>query len=63
MNLSHAAMKALGAFLSPKPDTVSPDSRSLAASRMKSLSLDTMQNPSMCPEYIFRTNFCPFCCN
>src|SRR5215469_8418235 len=51
MNLSQAATNALGVLRSPNPYTVSPDSRSLAASRVKSLSLDTRQNPSNRPEY------------
>ena len=50
-NLSHAATKGLGVLRSPKPYTVIPDSRSRAASRVKSLSLETMQKPSNRPEY------------
>src|SRR5262249_56592979 len=51
MNLSQAATNAFGVLRSPKPYTVRPDSRSLAASLVKSLSLDTRQNPSNRPEY------------
>ena len=51
MNLSQAATNALGVFRSPKPYTVRPDSRSREASLVKSLSLDTRQNPSNRPEY------------
>ena len=51
MNLSHAATKDLGVLCSPKPYTICPDSRSRWASLVKSLSLDTMQNPSNRPEY------------
>jgi len=50
MNLSHAATNGFGVFRSPNPYTVSADSRSRAASRVKSLSLETMQNPSNRPE-------------
>jgi hypothetical protein len=50
MNLSHAATNGLGVLRSPNPYTVSADSRSRAASRVKSLSLETMQNPSNRPE-------------
>jgi hypothetical protein len=51
MNLSHAATKAFGVFRSPNPYTVSPDSRIRAARRVKSLSLETRQNPSKRPDY------------
>ena len=51
MNLSHAATNGFGVLRSPKPYTIRPDSRIRAASRVKSLSLDTMQNPSKRPEY------------
>src|SRR5215472_11781295 len=51
MNLSQAATKAFGVLRSPNPYTVRPDSRSLAASLVKSLSLETRQNPSNLPEY------------
>ncbi len=51
MNLSHAATNGLGVLRSPNPYTVSPDSRSRAARRVKSLSLETRQNPSNRPEY------------
>src|SRR5215471_7530892 len=51
MNLSHAATNALGVLRSPNPYTVRPDSRSRAARRVKSLSLETRQNPSNRPEY------------
>src|SRR5580693_3413347 len=51
MNLSQAATKGLGVLRSPNPYTVRPDSRRRAARRVKSLSLETMQNPSNRPEY------------
>lgn len=38
-------MSGLGVFSSPNPYTVRPSSRSREASRVKSLSLDTMQKP------------------
>ena len=50
MNLSQAATNGFGVFRSPKPYTVRPDSRIRAARRVKSLSLETMQNPSKRPE-------------
>ena len=50
LNLLQAEMKELGVLLSPMPMTVIPDSLSLAASRVKSLSEDTRQNPSTLPE-------------
>src|SRR5215475_7492037 len=51
MNLSQAATNAFGVLRSPNPYTVRPDSRSRAARRVKSLSLETRQNPSNRPEY------------
>ena len=50
LNLLQAAMKELGVLLSPMPTTVMPDSRSRAASRVKSLSEETRQKPSTFPE-------------
>src|SRR6185437_15168801 len=50
-NLSHAATNGSGVLRSPKPYTINPDSRSRPASRVKSLSLETMQKPSKRPEY------------
>ena len=49
MNRSQAWTKGLGVLRSPKPYTVSPDSRIRDASRVKSLSEDTMQKPSNRP--------------
>ena len=45
INLSHAETNAEGVFFSPNPYTSKPDSLILAASLVKSLSLDTMQKP------------------
>ncbi len=42
--------KGVRVLLSPMPITVMPDSRSRAASRVKSLSEDTRQKPSTLPE-------------
>jgi hypothetical protein len=44
--LSQAATKGRGVLRSPKPTTSSPSSRMRRASPVKSLSLETMQNPS-----------------
>ncbi len=49
MNLSQAVRNGSGVFFSPKPYTVWPDSRMREASRVKSLSLETMQKPSKRP--------------
>ena len=46
MNLSHDTMNGRGVFRSPMPMTNLLDSRSRVASRVKSLSLEMMQNPS-----------------
>jgi len=49
MNLWHAATNAPGVFRWPNPYTVRPDSRIRDASLVKSLSLETRQNPSKRP--------------
>ena len=46
MNLSHDTMKGRGVFRSPMPMTYLLDSRRRVARRVKSLSLEMMQNPS-----------------
>jgi hypothetical protein len=46
MNVEHAVMNGCGVFLSPKPSTSFPASRSRCARPVKSLSLETMQKPS-----------------
>ena len=43
--MSHAFLNGVGVFFSPMPMTVRPLSRIRLARRVKSLSLDTMQNP------------------
>ena len=43
---SHALRNGVGVFFSPIPTTVRPLSRMRLARRVKSLSLDTRQNPS-----------------
>ena len=45
VKISQALRKAMGVLFSPIPITVSPDSRILLASLVKSLSLETIQNP------------------
>ena len=45
-----AVLNGLGVFFSPMPMTCLPDSLSLMASLVKSLSLETMQNPSTLSE-------------
>lgn len=50
LNWLQAEIKELGVLLSPMPSTVMPDSRSRAASRVKSLSEETRQKPSTFPE-------------
>ena len=52
MNLSQAVTKGRGVFCSPMPMTCMPASRSRVARRVKSQSLDTMQNPSNFSVYI-----------
>ena len=49
MKRSHAATNGSGVLRKPRPYTVMPDSRSRVASRVKSLSLDTITNPSTLP--------------
>ncbi len=49
MNRSQAATNGPGVVRRPSPYTVIPDSRSLVASRVKSLSLETMTKPSRFP--------------
>ena len=49
-NTSHALTNAFGVLGSPMPMTNSPCSRTRVASRVKSLSLETMQNSSNLPE-------------
>ena len=51
MNLVQAFLKERGVLSSPMPMTRIPDSRRRLASRVKSESLDTMQNPSTIPPY------------
>ena len=51
MNLSQAETNGFGVLRSPNPYTVRPDSRMREASLVKSLSLETRQNPSNRPEY------------
>ena len=51
MNRSHAATNAVGVLRRPSPYTVIPDSRSRVASRVKSLSLETITKPSTLPAY------------
>ena len=51
MNRSQAAMNGAGVLRRPSPYTVIPDSRNLVASRVKSLSLETITNPSRFPAY------------
>ena len=46
VKMSHALRNGTGVFFSPMPMTVRPLSRMRLARRVKSLSLDTMQNPS-----------------
>ena len=49
MNREQVSRNASGVFRSPNPWTTSPSSRSLWASRVKSLSEVTRQNPSSRP--------------
>ena len=49
MNRSQAATNGSGVLRAPNPYTIIPDSRSRVASRVKSLSLETMQKPSRLP--------------
>ena len=49
MNRSQAATNGAGVLRRPSPYTVIPDSRNLVASRVKSLSLETMTKPSRFP--------------
>ncbi len=51
MNRSQAVTNGVGVLRRPIPYTVIPDSRSRVASRVKSLSLETMTNPSRLPSY------------
>ena len=51
MNRSQAETNDSGVLRRPIPYTVIPDSRSLVASRVKSLSLETITNPSKLPAY------------
>ena len=52
MKISHALRNGTGVFFSPIPMTVRPLSRMRLARRVKSLSLETMQNPSTDPVYM-----------
>ncbi|MNQ65437.1 hypothetical protein D3C85_798910 [compost metagenome] len=51
INLSQAPINASGVLRSPSPYTFLPASRSRVARRVKSLSLETIQNPSTLPAY------------
>ena len=51
LNWSQALTKGPSVLLSPMPMTSLPASRRRAARRVKSLSDETMQNPSRLPEY------------
>ena len=51
MDLLQALINDAGVFFSPMPTTSISDSRNLAASRVKSLSEDTMQNPCSLPAW------------
>ena len=51
MNRSQADTNAVGVLRRPSPYTVIPDSRNRVASRVKSLSLETMTKPSRFPAY------------
>ena len=54
MNLSQATINGFGVFFSPIPITCFPASLSRVANRVKSLSLETRQNPSNLH------NYCPY---
>ena len=49
MKRSQAATKGAGVSRRPSPYTVIPDSRNRVASRVKSLSLETITKPSRFP--------------
>ncbi len=52
MDRSQAATNGAGVVRRPRPYTVIPDSRSRVAKRVKSLSLDTITNPSTLPAWL-----------